>query len=389
MNIIFFRYKNVCEYDYIDAFAKLGIDVVELNINDIKAKSIEEKAEIIGSVIRKNTPIFVFSINYFPYISIVCNSLKIKYVSVSVTCPMVEIYNVTIRNECNRVFLFDYDQYLSVKDENPDGIFYLPLGTNVERLANATGKIEACCYDVSFVGSLYNEKDPFNELKIKQERKTYYENLMRTQIMNASSGQDYLEGTITEENVEEIKNAASDFYSTALSVKNIDTYVAVNNYLSPHMTYIERVRTLNSIAERFGRGCLHLFTNSNAVELEDIIVHGGVDTLNEMPKVFRQSKINLNLSTRSIKTGIPQRIWDVLGAGGFLITNYQDELSDYFEIGQHLEVYKNEYELLEKIDYYLRDNELRERIAMKGHELVKSNHTVLNRVIEIIKAIAE
>ena len=84
--------------------------------------------------------------------------------------------------------------------------------------------------------SLYNEKDPFNELKIKQERKTYYENLMRTQIMNASSGQDYLEGTITEENVEEIKNAASDFYSTALSVKNIDTYVAVNNYLSPHMT---------------------------------------------------------------------------------------------------------------------------------------------------------
>ena len=389
MNIIFFRYKNVCEYDYIDAFAKLGIDVVELNINDIKAKSIEEKAEIIGDVIRKNTPIFVFSINYFPYISIVCNSLKIKYVSVSVTCPMVEIYNVTIRNECNRVFLFDYDQYLSVKDENPDGIFYLPLGTNVERLANATGKIEACCYDVSFVGSLYNEKDPFNELKIKQERKTYYENLMRTQIMNASSGQDYLEGTITEENVEEIKNAASDFYSTALSVKNIDTYVAVNNYLSPHMTYIERVRTLNSIAERFGRGCLHLFTNSNAVELEDIIVHGGVDTLNEMPKVFRQSKINLNLSTRSIKTGIPQRIWDVLGAGGFLITNYQDELSDYFEIGQHLEVYKNEYELLEKIDYYLRDNELRERIAMKGHELVKSNHTVLNRVIEIIKAIAE
>ncbi len=389
MNIIFCRYKNVCEYDYIDAFKKLGVNVVELNINDIRANSIEEKAEIIGNVMREHTPIFVFSINYFPYVSIVCNSLKIKYVSVSVTCPMVEIYNVTIRNECNRVFLFDYEQYLSVKDENPDGIFYLPLGTNAERLANATGKIEACCYDVSFVGSLYNEKDPFNELKIKQERKTYYENLMRTQIMNASSGQDYLEGTITEENVEEIKNAASDFYSTALSVKNIDTYVAVNNYLSPHMTYIERVRILNNIAKKNGEKCLHLFTNSDATELEDVIVHGGVDTLKEMPKVFRQSKINLNLSTRSIKTGIPQRVWDILGAGGFLITNYQNELNKYFEIGEHLEVYKDENELLDKIEYYLQNEELREKIARKGHELVKEKHTVLNRVIEIVRAIAE
>ena len=66
--------------------------------------------------------------------------------------------------------------------------------------------------------------------------------------------------------------------------------------------------------------------------MEDVIVHGGVDTLKEMPKVFRQSKINLNLSTRSIKTGIPQRVWDILGAGGFLITNYQNELNKYFEI---------------------------------------------------------
>lgn len=389
MNIIFCRYKNVCEYDYIDAFKKLGVNVVELNINDIRANSIEEKAEIIGDVIRKNTPIFVFSINYFPYISIVCNSLKIKYVSVSVTCPMVEIYNLTIRNECNRVFLFDYDQYLSIKDENPDGIFYLPLGTNVERLMNVTDKVEDYRYDVSFVGSLYNEKDPFIELNINEERKSYYENLMKTQIINTSSGQEHLESAISEENVEEIKKAAKGFYLSKLSVKNIDKYVAVNNYLSPHMTYIERVRTLNSIAKRFGRGCLHLFTNSNAVELEDIIVHGGVDTLNEMPKVFRQSKINLNLSTRSIITGIPQRIWDVLGAGGFLITNYQNELNKYFEIGEHLEVYKDENELLDKIEYYLQNEELREKIARKGHELVKEKHTVLNRVIEIVRAIAE
>ncbi|MBQ6416708.1 MAG: hypothetical protein IJJ65_10720, partial [Butyrivibrio sp.] len=121
-----------------------------------------EKAQKLGEIFARSTPMFVFSINYFPYISIVCQGLGIKYVSISVTCPMVEIYNTTIRNSCNRVFLFDHEQYLSVRDENPEGIFYLPLGAGVSRMDTAVGELEEerYLYDVSFVGSLYNEKDP-------------------------------------------------------------------------------------------------------------------------------------------------------------------------------------------------------------------------------------
>ena len=379
----------MCEYDYIDAFEKMGINAVELYINEIKSNSLEEKAESIGKIIRENSPIFVFSINYFPYVSIVCESLDVKYVSVSVTCPMVELYNVTIKNKCNKVFLFDYKQYLSVKNENPDGIFYLPLGANVERMMNVISDCKSFLYDVSFVGSLYNEKDPFTGLNISSDRNAYYEKLMLEQIEIVSSGQDYLEDALFDNDVEEIKSAADDFYSSALSVVNIDKYVAINNYLSPHMTYIERVKTLNCIADSFLGDTLHLFTNSDGTMLKDVIIHGGVDTFREMPRIIRQSKINLNISARSIKTGIPQRVWDVLGSGGFLITNYQDEISEYFSIGEHLEVYENEEELIEKIRFYLEHDDVRKAIARSGHELVKNNHTVFNRAIDIIKAIAE
>ncbi len=409
MNIVYCRYRNVCEPDYIDAFKALGINVVECFINEMGVSSLDEKAQKLGEIFARSTPMFVFSINYFPYISIVCQGMGIKYVSISVTCPMVEIYNTTIRNSCNRVFLFDYEQYLSVKDENPEGIFYLPLGAGVSRMDAAIGELEACeskiegdcfergkddgggriqgryLYDVSFVGSLYNEKDPFLELELPETDIARFEMLISEQMEMTASGQDFLEKSITPEDVEKIKTGAKDFYPSDLSVRNIDDFVAVNNYLSPHMTYLERVKILNFLAE--GGVKVDLFTKSDTRELQGVTCHGGVESLKGMPQVFYQSRINLNPSTRSIKTGIPQRVWDVLGSGGFLITNNQKETSDFFEIGKHLVVYESLDELCELIHYYLEHDEEREAIASAGYDLVKSQGTVFSRVLTMIKNI--
>ena len=410
MNIVYCRYRNVCEPDYIDAFRALGINVVECFINELECQSLDEKAQKLGEIFAKSTPMFVFSINYFPYISIVCQGLGIKYVSISVTCPMVEIYNTTIRNSCNRVFLFDYEQYLSVKDENPEGIFYLPLGAGVSRMDAAVGELmdgnsesdgyghdgengggaagqrDRYLYDVSFVGSLYNEKDPYLELNLSDVDKEYFENLIREQMTLTASRQDFLEKSITLTDVEKIKIGAKDFYPSDLSVRNIDDFVAVNNYLSPHMTYLERVKILNFLAEDGGVK-VDLFTKSDTGKLKGVTCHGGVESLKGMPQVFYQSRINLNLSTRSIKTGIPQRVWDVLGSGGFLITNNQKELGDFFEIGKHLVVYESLDELRELVHYYLEHDDEREAIASAGYELVKSQGTVFSRVLTMIKNI--
>ncbi|WP_029232834.1 glycosyltransferase family protein [Butyrivibrio sp. VCB2006] len=387
MNIVFFRYKNICEPDYIEAFKKLGINVVEVFLDSLGATDLESQIAAVDSQIRSATPMFVFTINFFPYISIVCEHLKVKYVSVSVTCPMLEIYNKTIRNSCNRVFLFDQEQFLSVRDENPEGIFHLALGAAVERLDAATQNAVDFKYDVSFVGSLYNEKDPFINLKISDEEKIRYEELMRNQMESTICGQNLLEEEIGDEDVVQIKLAADDFYPSDLSVFNLDRFVAINNYLSPHMTYLERVLIMNRLGESYGEK-INLFTNSDVSATRGISCHGPVNTITEMPLVFSQSKINLNISTRSIKTGIPQRVWDVLGNGGFLLTNYQDELSDYFKIGEDIEVYNSHDELIEKIDYYLSHEDKRLEIAAKGYQTVKASNSTLNRVIEIIKIIA-
>lgn len=387
MNIVFCRYRNVCEPDYIDAFAALGINVVELNLSEVGGEELSERAAALGEIFRKNTPMFVFSINFFPYVSLTCKSLGIIYVSVSVTCPMMEIFNTTIRNACNRVFLFDRAQYEAVCDENPQGIFYLPLGAGVDRIDALLGNEASYKYDVSFVGSLYNEKDPFVGLTISEDKKKAYEELMIRQIEATATGQDLLEGEIGPEDVALIKENAERFYPSDLSVFNIDEYVAVNNYLSPHMTYLERVRLLNGISKNCS-GKIDLFTQSDTAELSGVVVHGGVSTLDEMPYVFRQSRINLNITTRSIKTGIAQRVWDVLACKGFLISNYQDEIPDFLEIGRHLVCYESEAELYELIDYYLDHEDQRREIAEAGYLQVKAQGKVLDRVMAIVRAIA-
>lgn len=57
---------------------------------------------------------------------------------------------------------------------------------------------------------------------------------------------------------------------------------------------------------------------------------GPVNYYEEMPYVFAVSDINLNISVNGIQSGIPQSALDVMASGGFLLSNYQQELIELF-----------------------------------------------------------
>ena len=108
-----------------------------------------------------------------------------------------------------------------------------------------------------------------------------------------------------------------------------------------------------------------------------------------MPKVFQASKINLNMTIRPIETGLSLRVWDILGCGGFLLTNYQSEIPDYFEIGRDLETYESMEELEQKIQYYLTHEEERLEIAINGYEKVARHHTYEIRLAQMLKILTD
>lgn len=396
MKIIFHRYGSICEPDLLDAFMRCGISVIE-DDREIHEKSISSDTRIrfLSEQILLHRPAFVFSINFFPYISEICERLHTLYVALSVDCPVLELFSVSIHNRCNRIFLFDYIQYQQFYPQNPDCIFYLPLAANTGRWDTAlqntsTGDAEAYTCDVSFVGSLYTEKSPLEQLPLDTFYRGYADGITAAQL--SVPGCNFLEAAISPDFINTLKEYDPSFYCPPDSFTDTASYVAAHYYLGMHISATERIRTLYETASHY-RTVLYTRSDINqepAAVLSALPLlenRGGVSTHAEMPKVFHYSRINLNITMKSIQSGLSQRIWDVLGCGGFLLTNYQSEIPEYFTIGTDLECYEDTGELLDKIEYYLTHDDIRRSIAENGYRKVASAHTYIHRVLQILKII--
>ena len=134
MEILFYRYNSICEPDIIQVFKDFGITVhtEDMEITD-KHVTPAQCATKVTEWIMEHPLAFVFSINFYPAISYTCNHFKIPYVCWSVDSPVAELFSNALKNEWNRIFLFDKAQYAFFYPYNPEHIYYLPLATNANR----------------------------------------------------------------------------------------------------------------------------------------------------------------------------------------------------------------------------------------------------------------
>ncbi|MDE6615743.1 MAG: glycosyltransferase, partial [Lachnospiraceae bacterium] len=85
--------------------------------------------------------------------------------------------------------------------------------------------------------------------------------------------------------------------------------------------------------------------------------------------------------------GIPLRAMDIMGAGGFLLTNYQNDFARHFIDGEDFVSYSSREDLYNKIRYYLKHNDERRDIARNGCKSVRENHTYEKRLAEMLDTI--
>lgn len=114
---------------------------------------------------------------------------------------------------------------------------------------------------------------------------------------------------------------------------------------------------------------------------------GCANYLTETPYIFHNSKINLNITLRSIRSGIPLRCMEIMSCGGFLLTNFQSDFLKHFHAGEDFVFFESKKDLLQKIDYYLIHEEERFAIAESGYQKVLKNHsfdTIFQKIYNII-----
>lgn len=115
--------------------------------------------------------------------------------------------------------------------------------------------------------------------------------------------------------------------------------------------------------------------------------NGGRVSQADLIKIYNQSKISLNISFASSgdKIQIKGRDFEATGCGSLLLTRDTKEIAEYFVPGEEIVTYRDVNDASEKIRYYLKNEDERERIAKKGYEKVVREHTCEKRFLEIFE----
>lgn len=396
MHILMYRWKAYNYRDIEQTFLLLGytVDNIEQELGSYDVSP--EFERVIEEKIRGTHYDMVFTVNYFPLISNVCERTGVKYVSWTCDNPLISMYHESVFHDCNYIFTFDKTNYLEFRGMGVKHIWYLPLAVDTERMdallgapekperRNATQDSEMRKYrgDVAFVGSLY-ERNSYDKIKnrLPEYLRGYFDAVMEAQLN--ISGANIVEPMLTTNILEQLQ----EYFQLEKSDGSFSDLGLIfqTTVLGFKIAEIERRRALIELSKHYK---VNVYSNSDVSDLLRIQYCGSVDYWSEMPKVFRMSKINLNFTIPNIKSGIPLRIWDVLGCGGFLLTNYQAEIPYYFKEGEDLVCFDGLEDLCEKVGYYLEHEEERKRIAWNGYRKVREKHSYIERIRTILDTVA-
>ena len=382
MKILFIEWASFGNNDMKEAFTAEGHTVVSYPFSNKDSRRDEEVEKDFAASLRKEVPDVVFSFNYFPVISVVCKQENIRYISWIYDSPYVMLYSYTTINPCNTIYVFDRELYTEFHNAGIQTVHYLPMAANTERLDKIVPAVTTSgipyLYDVSFVGSLYTEEHNFFDrmTSLSDYAKGYLDALMASQMK--VQGYNFIQ--------ESLAPIMDDLYRALPMDPNPDgvesrEYLYAQYVINRKITGLERDELLHAAAQHFH---FDLFTPNRDYDIPNLTNHGTVDYYQQMPMVFKQSRINLNISLRSIKSGIPLRAFDIMGSGGFLLSNFQADYLDNFIPGEDFDYYDSKKDFINKINYYLTHEEERIAIAKSGHDKIAAGHTFRHRVREML-----
>lgn len=384
MKLLVFKYTTLGFQDLFDTLCQMGHTV---SCVEYKPESFEHDPKLeayLHNRFQKEIFDAVISFNYFQVVAKCCYEKGIKYIAWVWDSPLLSLYSPTLSLPTNYVFLFDKSLYEQFASSGIKTVYHLPLAVNVKRMKSLLlTKEDKQMYssEVSFVGRLYQQKLSYDQVGgLSPYIRGYLEGIMKAQTK--IYGYTLLDELLSEHIMEQITKQVEIYLGDEFTGDKRHVFSEV--FLATKVTQMERTLLLDTLSKTFS---VDLYTDDDVKDIANVHKKPYVDYYTEMPKVFALSKINLNITHRAIHSGIPLRVFDVLGAGGFLLTNYQSEILEYFEDGTDLVVFYNQEDLYAKIQYYLAHEEERQKIAKAGQAKVEQYHNYeykLNTMFRVV-----
>ncbi len=381
MKILLYHWKAYSTRFLQEHLKRLGFEVGNWFDNGV----IEETAEAMQKLeeeLKKGYDA-VISYNYFRTIAIACHGRGTPYFAWTQDAPLLALFDNSTYYDTNFFFCFDYEQYEGMKKRGIKKAFYCPLATDVEtmdKVVGTCGKKDYSKYYAksSFVGSLYSERDMLSRLEgLPDYIKGYFDGIIETQLLLPD-----VRFSQTQVPVDVMQMIRSILVFTQTEESKVCYEELIDNLIDRQVTVLERRRMIDLLSKKVD---FKLYTTSDTSRYPDVNNMGPVDYYTEMPKVFFCSDVNMNVTLRSIRSGIPLRILDVIASNGFLLTNAQPELFWFFEEGESIATFRSLEEMSDKLDYYLRHDEERKKIIQKGRRIIEKQFDFSGRLPEMFK----
>jgi len=324
------------------------------------------------------------SYDFSETISQACLETEVPYIAWVYDAPQQELYTRYAHNPNNYIFVFDRMQQRRLQQIGIENVYHVPLGiygAQIEQqLENGcAGQYEA---EIAFVGQLYRVES-FEKFLNKTDatiQRAMEESVADSFLRWDSNSK--MHGTLRCTCVQYLGEKENHKVQISHPFMTEQFYYEAA-VLSRLMANQERVAILNTLAEKYDVR-LYTFSKDTSQLSEKVKVCSGIGCNSGISNVYRQTKINLNITLHCIETGLSQRVFDVMAAGGFLLTNYQEEIEDLFISGEDLVVYHDMEELCYYVQYYLEHEEERKRIARNGQEKVLKYHDLHTRMQQVM-----
>ncbi|MCH5260101.1 MAG: glycosyltransferase [Lachnospiraceae bacterium] len=382
MNILFVGSEAQQMPGIIFAFGRMGhqVEMYEKPVEEMEGN--EELEAQLETYLKRIKFDFILSNVFSREVARVTNRLGIKYAVWCMDSPSFPAWVPEAEYDNCYVFYFDYREYELKKQSGFKNVYHMPLAADVAwsgQLVITDDDIKKYGCDMSFVGAMYTNSLYDRALEhFSADMQDAFSELIE-QSAFVWDGQDRLH--MPPELVQEVRQKCPQiFYPCDMP----DEYFLRTCLLGRKLTNVERTLLMELLSEQFD---IHLYTRDTEIVPEGVRRFPEIPALKGAPKVFYSSKINLNITLRSIASGVPARVFDIMSVGGFVLSNWQEEIPELFVEGKEIVTYKTPEELVDKADYYLKHDNERIRIAVGGYQKVKEHYTWEHRLERIISVV--
>jgi spore maturation protein CgeB len=277
-------------------------------------------------------------------------------------------------------FVWDKGHIERMRERGYKKVFHLPLGCNENKFKPLKKPQGRFSHQMSFVGSIASPDEILEPIK---KAEMILQNIFETVVRRRMEKPERALHLILDEVANHLSTA--EWESWKLFEKTKAYWVFVDR-LHRFINAIWREQIVTSMA--LNDLPISVYGNDAWKDMK-VDFKGHLDYHKQLPRLYASCPLHLNLSAPQLFTTVNNRVFDVLACGSMVLSDWREELGDYFEEGKEILVFHTVEEAVEMAKEWIGRDEALRKMAQVGRQRVLAEHTWKKRMTDALAVIAE